>query len=236
MAPTGRPANGERLPLPVSGYDGGLMGDLGLSGAPDIGSPRAARTAARLREAARLAFAELGWQATRVQDIVQRAGVSHGTFYTYYDSKAAILDDLVRSSQADFVALAEEPWEADDVRGALERVIGGFLDLYQRDAVLMQAWLQAARDEAAFGHLYDELRGRFVDRITEHIAATAAASGRAGTPPARTVASTLAAMVEHFAYCWIVLGEPHERDDVLATLTLVWGSTLNALAGFSIVR
>ncbi|MGH8896768.1 MAG: TetR/AcrR family transcriptional regulator [Egibacteraceae bacterium] len=212
------------------------MGDLGLGGAPATGAPRAARTAARLREAARLAFAELGWQATRVQDIVQRAEVSHGTFYTYYESKAAILEDLVRSSQADFVALAEEPWESDDVRGALERVIGGVLDLYQRDAVLIQAWMQAARDEPAFGHLYDELRSRFVDRITEHIAATAAASGRAGAPPARTVASALAAMVEHFAYCWAVLGEPHERDDALATLTLVWGSTLNALAGFPIVR
>jgi AcrR family transcriptional regulator len=212
------------------------MGDLGLSGAPDTGAPRAARTAARLREAARLAFAELGWQATRVQDIVQRAGVSHGTFYTYYESKAAILEDLVRSSQADFIALAEQPWEADDVHGALERVIGGVLDIYQRDAVLIQAWMQAARDEAIFGRLYDELRGRFVDRITEHIAAVAAASGREGGPPARTVASALAAMVEHFAYCWAVLGEPHERDDALATLILVWGSTLNALAGFPIVR
>jgi len=212
------------------------MADLGVGGDSDSGAPRAARTAGRLREAARLAFADLGWQATRVKDIVERAGVSHGTFYTYYESKAAILDHLVRSSQADFVALAEEPWEADDVRGALERVIGGFLDLYQRDAVLMRTWLQAARDEAAFGHLYDELRGRFVGRITEHIAAAAAASGRPGIPPARTVASALAAMVEHFAYCWAVLGEPHDRDDALATLTLVWGSTLNALAGFPVVR
>lgn len=218
------------------GYHVALMGDAEFGAASDTGSSRAARTAARLRQAARAAFAELGWQATRVQDIVQRAGVSHGTFYTYYDSKAAILDDLVRASQADFYALANEPWKADDVRGALERAIGGFLDLYQRDAVLMHAWLQAARDEPAFGALYQELRGRFVDRITEHVAATVAASGRAGTPPARTVASALAAMVEHFAYFWAVLGEPHERDDALATLTLVWGSTLNALAGFEIVR
>ena len=217
-------------------------GELGLDAvdtsgpAPDAGSPRAARTAARLRHAARLAFTDLGWKQTRVQDIVQRAGVSHGTFYTYYESKTAILDDLVRSSYADLEALAHQPWEADDVRGALERVIGGFLDLYQRDAAVVHAWLQAARDEPAFGDLYQELRGRFVDRITEHIAAVVAASGRAGTPPARTVAGALAAMVEHFAYLWAVRGEPHERDEAVATLVLVWGSTLNALAGFDIVR
>jgi hypothetical protein len=115
-------------------------------------------------------------------------------------------------------------------------VIGGFLDLYQRDGVVVHAWLQAARDEPAFGDLYRELRGRFVDRITTHIAAVVAASGRAGTPNARTVAGALAAMVEHFAYVWAVLDEPHEREDVVATLVLVWGSTLNALAGFDIVR
>jgi AcrR family transcriptional regulator len=181
-------------------------------------------------------FAELGWQQARVQDIVQQAGVSHGTFYTYYDSKAAILDDLVRASQADFEALAVQTWEADDVGGALERVIGGFLDLYRRDGDLMHAWLQAARDEPLFGDLYQELRGRFVDRVTEHIRAVVAASGKEGTPPARTVAGALAAMVEHFAYIWAVLGEPHERDDAVATLVLIWGSALNALAGFDIVR
>ena len=212
------------------------MGNTGLGAVTDTGSPRAARTAARLRQAARRVFAELGWQQARVQDIVQQAGVSHGTFYTYYDSKAAILDDLVRASQADFEALAVQTWEADDVGGALERVIGGFLDLYRRDGDLMHAWLQAARDEPLFGDLYQELRGRFVDRVTEHIRAVVAASGKEGTPPARTVAGALAAMVEHFAYIWAVLGEPHERDDAVATLVLIWGSALNALAGFDIVR
>jgi AcrR family transcriptional regulator len=202
----------------------------------DIGSSRAERTAARLRQAARLAFAELGWHQARVQDIVQRAGVSHGTFYTYYESKAAILDALVRASQTDFEALALQPWEADDVRGALERVIGGVLDLYLRDGVLMRTWLQAARDEPAFADLYFQLRGRFVDRVTEHIAAVVAVSSRAGVPPARTVAGALVAMVEHFAYSWAVLGEVHDRDDAVATLVFVWGSTLNALAGFDIVH
>jgi AcrR family transcriptional regulator len=200
------------------------------------GGTRGARTRGRLRQASRDAFADLGWQGTRVEDIVQRAGVSHGTFYTYYDNKAAVLDDLVRASQADFDALAHEPWKADDVRGALERVIGGFLDLYQRDAVLMRTWLQAARDEPAFGTLYLELRGRFIDRIGEHVAAVAAASGRQGGPPAHTVASALAAMVEHFAYCWAVLGEPHERPDAISSLVLVWGSTLNTVAGFEVVH
>jgi AcrR family transcriptional regulator len=200
------------------------------------GLTRGERTAARLRVAAREAFDELGWQATRVQDVTQRANVSHGTFYTYYDNKVAILDDLVRTSQAEFAALANQPWESDDVRGALERVLGGFLDQYEADAVIMRTWLHAAREERRLSALYVESRSLFVNRVAENLELVLAASTRTDTPPARTVASTLVAMAEHFAYCWLVLGEPHERADVIRSLTLVWGSTLNALAGFEVAK
>jgi len=197
---------------------------------------RGARTAAKLQASAQEAFAELGWNATRVEDVVQRAGVSHGTFYTYYENKATVLDALVRRSQDDFAALAAAPWEADDVRRALARVIGGFLDLYERDVVIMRTWLEAAREDQHFADLYLSMRALFVQRVAEHVAAAVAASGREQLPAAGTVASTLVAMVEHFAYCWLVLGEVHDREHALDALVLVWGGALNALASFELVR
>lgn len=195
-----------------------------------------APTAARLRQAAIAAFEDLGWQATRVADITRQAGVSHGTFYTYYENKVALAEDLIRGSMADLMALASEPWMADDVRGALERVIGGFLDVYQRDRVILRTWLEAARENRRISVRYLEARGAFVDRVAEHVGAVAAASGKADQPPPRAVASALVAMVEHFAYCWAVLGEDHDRDDAVASLVLIWGSTLNEIAGFPVVR
>ena len=164
-----------------------------------------------------------------------RAGVSHGTFYTYYENKAAVLADLVGTAQGDFVALASAPWKADDVRGALERIIGGFLDRYAQDRVVMRTWLQASREERRFADLYLESRALFVRRVADNLAAAVAASGRRGGPPALTVASALVAMVEHFAYCWAVLGEEHERSDAVDALVLIWGSALNELAGVEMV-
>ena len=199
------------------------------------GRSRGAQTAERLRQAARQAFAEGGWHATRVEDIIRHAGVSHGTFYTHYENKAAILDALVRESQADLDALLSAPW-AGDVRANLERIIGGFLDVYARDRVVMRTWLEATNVEPAFSQLYLELRNAFVRRVESNLAAAVAASGRDTGPPPATVASTLVAMVEHFAFCWFVLGEPHDRDDAIAAIVLVWGSTLNALANFEVVR
>lgn len=194
------------------------------------------QTAERLLGAARAAFGELGWQATRVQDVVQRAGVSHGTFYTYYTNKAAVLEDLVRVSQADLVALASEPWQGGDVRGELERIIGGVVDLYERDAPVLRSWLAAARDERQFSDLYIELRGLFLARVAENLDSVVALNDGPSTTPSRTIASALVAMVEHLCYCWLVLGEAHKREDVIASVIVIWGATLNALAGFELIE
>ena len=197
---------------------------------------RAGKTAAKLRDAARDAFSELGWHATRVEDIVQRAGVSHGTFYTYYSNKAAALEDLVRFSQADLADLASQPWQGGDVRSALERIIGGLVDLYERDAPILRSWLAAARDERQFSNLYLEMRALYIARVAENVTAVMAMSGHPDTVSARTIAGALVAMVEHLCYCWLVLGEEHDKPDVMQSVVLIWGSTLNALAGFELVK
>ncbi len=199
-------------------------------------SERGRRTMQKLRTAARQAFDELGWQGTRVQDIAERAGVSHGTFYTYYENRNAVLVDLVTDTMASFIDLASQPWDGADARSAVEKVIGGFSDTYEADAGVMRTWLQASREDPEFGTLYLDLRQRFVDRITEQLDVVVTAAGRHGhVPPPETVASVLAAMVEHFAYCRFVLGEAHDRDHAMDSLVLVWGSTINALAGFDVM-
>jgi AcrR family transcriptional regulator len=50
-------------------------------------------TRAKLLDAAVPALAESGYHATRVDDIVRIAGVSHGTFYLYFANK----EDLFRT-------------------------------------------------------------------------------------------------------------------------------------------
>jgi AcrR family transcriptional regulator len=197
---------------------------------------RGQRTAAKLRLAAREAFAELGWQAARIEDIVRKAEVSHGTFYHYYDNKAAVLEALVRESQEEFTAIAAAPWQGDDVRAELERVIGGLLDLYERDAPVLHAWLHAAREERSLAELYGQVRGLYIDRVGENVRGVVEAAGRTDVPNPDTVASALVSMVEHFAYTWHVLGEPHAREDAVDAVVLIWGAALNALAGWEIVK
>ena len=53
---------------------------------PTMG-PAARATRQRLLDAATQAFVTRGFHETRVDDIVAAAGVSHGTFYRYFDNK-----------------------------------------------------------------------------------------------------------------------------------------------------
>jgi AcrR family transcriptional regulator len=44
---------------------------------------------------ARRAFADEGYHATSIDDIIESAGIARGTFYLYFESKRAIFDELL---------------------------------------------------------------------------------------------------------------------------------------------
>jgi AcrR family transcriptional regulator len=68
---------------------------------------RAASQASLLKAAARL-FAERGYEATTMQDIVRAAGTSIGNAYFYFENKEALLRSLVHASSTDMFDEAEQ--------------------------------------------------------------------------------------------------------------------------------
>src|ERR671933_2359875 len=59
-------------------------------------TPRGERTLRKILDAARDEFGERGFAESSIVAITQRAGVALGTFYTYFDSKEAVFQALVR--------------------------------------------------------------------------------------------------------------------------------------------
>lgn len=66
----------------------------------------------RLLAAARTAFAEVGVEAARIEDIARAAGVSKGSFYLHFPSKEAAFAELVASFFAVMTELAADRHEA----------------------------------------------------------------------------------------------------------------------------
>jgi AcrR family transcriptional regulator len=107
-----------------------------ISPASDGKAPRTARgerTLRKILDAARDEFGERGFSDSSIVGITQRAGVALGTFYTYFDSKEAVFQELVRDMSAqvrDHVAPALEG--AEDAIDGERRALQSFLEFARK--------------------------------------------------------------------------------------------------------
>ena len=83
------------------------------------------------------AFGRLGYGTCRVEDIIEDAGVSRGTFYKFFDSKEAVFDEIeqafevsfVQSMQGAFDSSAEPLEQANSLIDGYLRWISGWRDV-----------------------------------------------------------------------------------------------------------
>lgn len=181
-------------------------------------TPRGERTAARLRDAARQVFSEHGYATARVEDIVALAGVSHGTFYTYYENKAAILDALVDRAALRLRRVVDEPWEGEDVGAVIRQVIDGFVDALADEGDVIGAWIEAAAHDDHFRDRLRLVRGEYTDTVASHLAPVVAGTGHDPT----VAAGALVAMVEGYATDRLAAAGSTERHAAVTTLAELW--------------
>lgn len=104
------------------------------------------QTRERLVECAKDIFAELGYAATRVKDIAERAGQSHPSFYYYFDSKHEIFREVVVSVDRTLSATFNELFASDPLSPAQPEI---------QDA--MRRHLESCRNNARILTLIDEV-------------------------------------------------------------------------------
>src|SRR5438309_5589995 len=101
-------------------------------------SRKGERTRARLLDAAKEIFEENGFLDARIADIAERAGLSHGSFYHYFDSKEQIFREVAEaldehlSEPMESIVFAPEP--SASARDRLFRAIRAYLESYRAEA------------------------------------------------------------------------------------------------------
>lgn len=98
--------------------------------------------------AAERVFAEHGFDATRIQTVAEEAGVSVGTLYGVYGSKAELFSDVLTHRLPELLERAVA--RVDDDAPAVERLLTG-LDAYVRFMVDHPDWLRIHLHEHAWG-------------------------------------------------------------------------------------
>jgi AcrR family transcriptional regulator len=137
--------------------------DVQVSAASDGKAPRTARgerTLRKILDAARYEFGERGFSDSSIVGITQRAGVALGTFYTYFDSKEAVFQALVRDMSG-------------QVREQVGPVLGQASDALDGEGRALEAFLDFVRDHRDIYRIIDE--AEFVDPAAyrEHYETTA---------------------------------------------------------------
>jgi len=138
---------------------------------------RGRRTMQRLLDAGATVFADKGYHAARVDDVVKKARTSHGTFYLYFASKEDLFRALaidvateMAALAADFPAIVPGP----DGRAAIREWLSRFHALYRRSGAVIRTWTEAEMSDSEFGRIGGDLVIEFTARIAARIRPAAA--------------------------------------------------------------
>jgi AcrR family transcriptional regulator len=191
---------------------------------------RGRRTRDNLLDAGRRVFEERGYVATRMSDIASAAGVSHGTVYTWFDDKEALLraivDDIVTEV---FAALAI----GDEVPDPEQRMLEAnrrYLAAYRRHGRMLEVVEEVAATDARYRDALAGVRRDHVGRVTHDIERLQRAGIAESDVDAAVAAGALCAMVEGFGRHWYGRGEQaastHDDETAVETLTRLWARGL----------
>ena len=151
-------------------WGAGVASKAQMSPASDGKAPRTARGERTLRKilhAAREEFGERGFADSSIVAITQRAGVALGTFYTYFDTKEAVFQALVRdmSDQVrEHVAPAFE--DAADAIDGERRALESFLQFARKHRDVYRIIDEAEFVEpSSYRNHYETTANRIADRL-----------------------------------------------------------------------
>jgi len=168
----------------------------------------------RLLDAGMRVFADRGFHAARVDDIVRAARTSHGTFYLYFTNKEDLLRALATECGHEISALADTLGPVGpDAQGYLElrAYLGRFFGTYRRYGPVIRAWME--------GHVEDREVGALGVRSFTDIASALDRRIREGGVTENASIFALMALLERFAYFLVSRRLDFEAEAMLDTVT-----------------
>jgi len=186
-------------------------------------------TEASLLASAAAVFAERGYVATTVADIVQRSGISRGAFYLYFQDKKGVFRELVRRAVAECYEVV--PVTQGDLRDRIRHSTRLHLQAYARHRGILRCLFEVSTVESEFGDLHNRYRAEFVERIERHLD-RAVQAGQCRPLDPKVTAYCLGCMIGGVAYMWICAdfdpygGTVLTLDNVVEQVTEFWVATV----------
>jgi len=173
-------------------------------------SRKGVQTRARLLEAAKEIFEENGFLEARISDIAERAGLSHGSFYHYFDSKEEIFREVAEavderlSEPMNSVILApsSSATPAERIHEAMRRHLASYRDEARIMGVIEQVSRYDDHVDTMRAKRHQDYRKQMADSIRQ--LQRKGLADRSLDPD--IAAGALGAMTSRFPEMWLVQG------------------------------
>lgn len=209
------------------------MRPQGSTGPGSAGGPRSRKglqTRARLVEAAKEVFERDGFLGARISDIAKRAGLSHGSFYHYFDSKEQLFREVAELQEAALTAPPEDHAEARSTVAPLERIRRAnrrYLERYRDEARIMGVIEQVSRYDDHVNEVRMARMRHFAERAEAAIRRWQTEGLVDPAVDPTIAADALGAMVARFAELWLVQRyRAYDFEEAVDQLTRLWANAL----------
>ena len=173
-------------------------------------------------------LAERSFSDLAVSDILTAAGVSRGSFYFYFDSKHAVLAELVRRAVAQGHEAAA-PWLARpaDPAAALRAGITAGATLWQANAPVLRAIVESWHTDPRLTQLWLEQMQSFTDATVAQLTAGPGTLRALGGQNVPALAAALTWLGERLYYLAAIGAPPFDdQDTLISTLLHIWTTAL----------
>ncbi len=177
-------------------------------------------------------FEKVGFLDARISDIADGAGLSHGSFYHYFDSKEQIFREVAEEQEALLTAPGEEDdaAERDANRSELDRIRRAnrrYLERYRENGRIMGVIEQVSRYDPYVNEARMRRQKHFAERA-EHAIRRLQKDGAADPEVDPTIAAVaLGAMVARFAELWLVeQWAKFDFDEAVEQMTRLWANAI----------
>ncbi|MEZ5143496.1 MAG: TetR/AcrR family transcriptional regulator [Acidimicrobiales bacterium] len=194
-------------------------------------SRKGAETRARLLDAAKAVFEETGFLEARISDIAERAGLSHGAFYHYFDSKEQVFREVADLQEERLLAPARPeqggsaaaPGELDRIRHANR----SYLERYRDNGKIMGVIEEVSRYDAHVSDARMRRQKHFAERAERSIRQLQEAGQADPAIDPEIAALALGSMVARVAELWLIEGwGTYDLDTVVDQLTRLWANAI----------
>jgi AcrR family transcriptional regulator len=173
-------------------------------------SRKGAQTRARLVAAAKVVFEQSGFLNARVSDIAEQAGLSHGSFYHYFDSKdevfrevAEAVEDRLSAPLGDVIL---DPKSDATPQERIREAVRRHMESYREEARIMGVIEQVYRYDDQVKAARQARHRRYNERVTRAVAQLQRRGLADPNLDPEIAAIVMGAMTARFPELWFVEG------------------------------